>query len=326
MKLSGIASVLVKPAKDTTGIIKRLIHANVGGYEKPRPKHNIHASELTNQDRDFCPRQYVLMDTYPVIDKARHIDTALETTFHEGRDKQARFNNEWLRDRMVGDWKCTSCGKVEKFTTAPGGCSDAKMRCRWEYEEVRILDAITGASGGLDGLVMLKQGEKLRLVEVKIMDKDMFKKLVAPLAEHKTRTQLYLRLIARSKQPWAKQIDTKEASVLYIMRGFGMKDDNGDFSPFKEYTVVRDHKSVEEYASMAHAVTTARREPERGTPCGICKTLMAERAATCPVAKPCFSSKHPATITWTRAGKPIHTTPNVKWIANGTDLLAASED
>lgn len=322
MAVTSLKSVMLKSKTGTVGVIKRLLHAHVGGYELPRPKRTIHASELTKQEVEFCPRKYRLLDEYDAKERSAHVDTAMATTYHEGRDKQARFNNEWLRDRMVGDWKCTSCGKVEKFTTAPKGCSNKDVKCLWVYEEVRIEDPVAGHSGGLDGLVIIKAGEKLRLVEVKIMDKDMFKKLEAPLAEHKVRTQLYLRTIAKSKQAWAKQIDTEEASVLYIMRGFGIKDESGDFSPFKEYAVRRDHKGVAEYAARAHAVTLSRREPERGYPCGVCKTMMTDQARACPVAKQCFGAKHPATITWARDGKPVHTHTTVQWIADGTQVAS----
>lgn len=325
MGISSLKKVMVKQKPSRDGVIKRLLQSYVGGYDPPRSKSRIHASELTKES-GFCPRKYRLMDEYEVKDKADHIDTALQMTFDEGRDKQYRFNNDWLRPRMVGDWRCASCGKQEQFTTAPGGCSDPNMKCRWEYEEVRVEDEVTGVSGGLDALVIVAEGEKLRLVECKIMGTDQFRKLAAPLAEHRVRTQIYLRAIAKTKQKWAKQIDTSEASVLYFMRGHGMKDEDGDINPLREFTVKRDHKGVLAYFAMAQAVTESRKDPDKGLPCGICTTMMSPRAQACPVAKQCFSSKHPPTITWEVEGKPAHDFATIKWIANGTELKPVGED
>lgn len=323
MAVSSLKGVLVKHKTDHTGVIKRLLHAHIGGYEKPRSKKTIHASELTNSEREFCPRAYRLHDEYEVKDPARHVDTSLEYTFAEGRFKQKLLNEVWLRDKMVGCWRCTLCKKTLEFGThaeAMSKFSDPSHTCVLEYDEVRVLDPVAGHSGGIDALVAVKVGAKLRLVECKIMDKDMFKALKGPLAEHKTRTQLYLSTVARSKQPWASQIDTSEASVLYMMRGFGMKDENAEMSPFREYTIKRDDAAVAEYVARAHAVTASRKTPALGYPCGLCKSMAAPRAQQCPMVKQCFSSKHPATITWTRDGKPVHETVNVQYKADGIKL------
>lgn len=311
-----------------TDPVRRLLHRHVGGFEPPRSKKTVHASSLTKQEVEFCPRKYRLMDLHPEAkDKAEHIDTALEVTFAEGRAKQKLLNEVWLRDYMVGGWVCRFCRRAVEFDTYAGALARLNTRtdhtCQLEYVEVRCEDPIAGHSGGLDALVVLKKGEKLRLVECKIMGSDQFKQLKMPLAEHKVRTQLYMRTLAKSTQKWAKQIDTERASVLYIMRGHGIKDAEHGISPFREFEVKRDHKGVAEYAARAHAVTLSRREPERGTPCGVCKNAMTERAQSCPVAKQCFGAKYAPTITWARDGSPVHTHSSVKWIANGNEVLAS---
>ncbi|HEY0817229.1 MAG TPA: hypothetical protein VGD46_00525 [Rhizobacter sp.] len=327
MAATSLKAVLVKhkPEKGNDGVIKRLLHSLVGGFELPRSKKTIHASELTKQEVEFCPRKYILLDEYDVKEKTAHIDTAQEITYAEGRMKQALFNEVWLRDRMWGGWRCRACKKAVEFDSYAGAMAKLNTSkdhtCILEYVEMRCTDPVAGHSGGIDALVRTREGEKLRLVECKIMGTDQFKGLKGPLGEHKARTQLYLRTLAKSTQPWAKQVSTEEASVLYMMRGHGMKDENGDMSPFKEYTVRRDHKGVAEYVARAHAVTLARREPERGAPCGVCKTMMTPQAQACPVAKQCFGSKHPATITWMRDGKPAHTLPSIEWIADGSQVL-----
>lgn len=328
MGLTSVKKLTAVAVKSKLGIVKRLLHSRIGGYDRPRSKKNIHASELTYEEREFCPRQYRLMDLYPdVEDKQRHISTAQAFTFNEGHDKQARINNEYLRDVMVGKWKCTSCGMRKPFGPAPRtGCDDPQSRCNFIYEEMRVEDPVTGTSGGLDGLLMIKKGEKLRLLECKIIDKDYYKKQVAPFAEHRVRTRLYLRLIAQSNQSWTEQVDTSEASILYIMRGFGAKDEEGEITPFREYVITREDDEVNDYLALAHAVTASRRDPDLGFPCGICSNMMAPNAKACPVSKQCFSSKHPPKITWTVGGTPKHKDHYVEWIADGTELKPASQD
>lgn len=322
--MAKLSTLIIKNKSGKDGRIKRLMHMHVGGFEKPRSKKNIHASDLTKQEKPYCPRKQRLLDIYEVKDPDQFVDTALEMTFAEGRAKQKLLNEVWLRDFMVGGWRCPFCRRSVAFDTYAGAMSKINTQkdheCQLEYVEVRVNDPVTGHSGGLDGLIIMGKGEKLRLAEIKIMGTDQFKTLKAPLAEHLIRTQLYLRTIARSKQDWAKQVDTTEASVLYLMRGHGMKDADHGISPLKEFTVKRDHKGVQDYAARAHALTASRKYEDKGFPCGTCKSMMQEEARTCPVSKQCFGPKHPGTITWTKAGKPHHSTSMVRFIVDGTTI------
>jgi hypothetical protein len=51
-------------------------------------------------------------------------------------------------------------------------------------------------------------------VEIKTMMKDQFKDLVGPLAEHKLRTNFYLRIIAESGHNWASLIESSR--ILFV--------------------------------------------------------------------------------------------------------------
>lgn len=121
--------------------------------------------------------------------------------------------------RAVGHWKCTACGKVHQFCKRPGKCENCGCK-GFKPEEVRFQSAISGASCGVDMLVQLG-GPKLFPVELKTMIKDQFAELVAPLQEHRLRTNLYLRLISESEQPWSNLVSTEEARVLYVCKGGG---------------------------------------------------------------------------------------------------------
>ena len=300
-------------------IIKQMIHARVGGNEPARGQETIHASDLTKTQPTYCPRAVRLMElTDPPVKRApQFLPVATAITFNEGRDKQARLNNDWLRDVMYGTWRCRACSHIHKPTFSPypdGGCDDCGYRV-WEYLEPRIIDFVSKTSGGIDAVVDVGK-KKLHIVECKIMKADQFKGLAAPLSEHRVRTRLYLRQIAGSKQKYAKKLETDYAHILYIMRGHGYKQEDGIISPFKEFIVERDDSEVQHFIGMAHALTLSRQEDGYGFPAGICSTQMCDRAKACPVSKQCFS-ENPGTITWLKKDSPVHEGLNIKWITDG---------
>jgi hypothetical protein len=105
-----------------------------------------------------------------LLDKKRRdqfLQVATHVTFDEGRDKQRRLNEDWLVDVMWGDWKCLSCEEEVYFSKRPPIECDDHLHV-WQYEEPRIVDAVTGVGGGIDALVDVGK-KKLRLVECKIM-------------------------------------------------------------------------------------------------------------------------------------------------------------
>jgi len=301
-------------------IIKQMIHARVGGSEPARGQVVIHASDLTKEKPTYCPRA-VRLSELSVPQKKRppqFLPVALSITFNEGRDKQARLNNDWLLDVMWGSWSCRGCANRLDWGVRPEYCEECESITNlWVYEEPRIIDYVSKVSGGLDALVDVG-AKKLHVIECKIMKADQFKTLQAPLSEHRVRTRLYLRQIAGSKQHFAKEIETDYAHILYIMRGHGYKQDDGmGISPFKEFIVERDDSEVQQYLGMAHALTLSRLDTEKyGYPAGICKTQMCDRARICPVSKECFSEK-PGTITWLKKDIPAHTGIGIKWITDG---------
>jgi hypothetical protein len=151
------------------------------------------------------------------------------------------------------------------------------------------------------------------MTELKTMAPDMFKELVAPLAEHKIRTALYLKLISKSVLPHAERVNQNEARVLYVMKSFGVKDpslkemglkDSG-FSPFKEYTVQRDDAILATPLARAR-VLKVWRDSKQGMPCGICPNGLSKRAQSCAAVSACFSGKYPNTMTWMEEGFPKH--------------------
>lgn len=274
--------------------IADLLHAALKTVEPARPIANLHASALTNK-KGFCPREVVLCKKLARKPYPSKLDLPLVVTFHEGRDKQYRLNNYWLRNLMVGNWHCLSCQTKWEFTKAPKGacCAHANVI----YDEV-VYYHPSGAQGSLDALLDVGK-MKLRLVEFKIMAQDEWVDLKMPLAEHKARSELYLELIEGSNHPHKGAIDTSRIHVLYCLRGYGKLDKVKErYSPFKEFIVHRNPQGAAEYLDMAQAVTVSKNSEWGLIPEGICDTMFDKRCHTCCVSKECFSGKFPATLKW----------------------------
>lgn len=279
-----------------------LLHDHLSGYEKARSLKTIHASELTRPE-GFCPRFYALADVTKIKPKEQWVSTADSITYELGRYIQDSVVHKFAdMGRAVGHWKCLSCNHLHEFQKRPVKCVTCGSRV-FKPEEVRFVSAVTGASCGVDMLVDV--GDPLLLpTEVKSMRKEEFKDLVAPLAEHRLRTNLYLRIIAESDHPWSNMVQTGRGTVLYVCKGgyvahpelkkWGLSD---RFSPFKEYEIKRDDTKTQEQAKRARVVQDFR-GGKIGMPAGICSTALVKRAQSCPLCKVCFSGDYPPAYQW----------------------------
>lgn len=275
------------------------LHRKMAVWEKARSHKRVHASDLTKPE-GFCPRQYALLDVTKKKRKDQFIGTSLQHTFQTGRSLQQDLNERWAEDMAVGIWKCLYCGKEHGFCKRPATCAKcgAPARCL-QYEEENFFHP-SGYSGSIDQLTDLGE-PKLRVTEVKTMKADEFKTLLAPLAEHRLRTNLYLRTVAESDHPFKSRINTQEGLILYICKGFGFKADwvkdkglkDSPFSPFKEFWVERDDEATAKYLGKAEVLRDYR-TAGAGIPSGSCNNSFCGRAKSCPVRQDCWSGDHPA--------------------------------
>jgi hypothetical protein len=283
-----------------THSVKYLLHQHLTGYEIARPIKNVHASELT---KGLCPRYYAILDKEPKLLRDNWLSTSENVTYRIGRELQDAVVH-WLadQDKAITDWKCRACDDLYMLQKRPKKC---QCGCsKFDPQEHRFASELSGASCGVDVLVQFGAG-KLRVVEIKTMDKDQFKALQMPLAEHRLRTNLYLRLIAESGLDVVEQIDTQVATVLYVSKGgYGCADPTlkqmgiGDsFSPFKEFVIQRDDKATDAMMQRAKVVLDYRKK-KVGMPCGICATAMEPAAKKCSAVKACFSGQYPAEYEW----------------------------
>jgi hypothetical protein len=288
--------------------LRFLLHDYLSGYEDARPLTNIHASALTKAE-GLCPRMYALADMENVKLPGEFLSTSEKVTYQIGNDMQVNIVN-WFADmgKAVGHWRCRACNQLHEFQKRPMKC---KCGCKaFKPEEVRFVSAINGASCGVDCLLSLGD-PLLTALEIKTMDKEQFKGIIAPLAEHRLRTNLYLRIIGESDQPFASLVNPQKARVLYTTKGgFGTVDNDlkkwglrDGFSPFKDYEVVRKDDETEGMARRAKVIKDFR-AGEVGMPVGICSTAMAKRAKFCPLRKVCFSGQYPPIYEWQNGSEP----------------------
>jgi hypothetical protein len=298
--------------------IKMMIHEAACGWDEPRGREDIHASDLF-KDIEFCPREWAFSDMGLSRVKKHFIGAAQQITFDIGHDVEKRIRNDWLRKSVVGYWKCGVCGftypKWGKLPKVP--CSRCGFSTQWTYNEVVVKHPESGVVGSIDAFV--DTGEKKhRLLEIKTMDKDMHKKLIAPLAEHRYRTGLYLWLVEHSTLPEKERINTSQAYIIYMSKSYGFKDNSMKeagitdvpFSPFKEYTIERQDDTIKIPMAKAKVLTRWRgmvkNEGSAGLPCGICINGLTKRAQSCPAISHCFSGNYLSSLTWLEDGKPRH--------------------
>lgn len=285
---------LAKEKMDNVSI-SDMLHTALTGVEPARPIGSIHASSLTNK-REFCPREVALCKKLGRKPYPSSWEAPMQITFHEGKDKQARLNNHWLRPNMVGDWSCLACDNVMKWVRNPLACNKCGSK-RLEYKEVQFHHP-SEAHGSLDAIVYVGK-PLLRLVEFKIMSTTEWEKLVMPLSEHSARSKLYMELIRDSNHPHKDEIDTERMHVVYCLRGYGKTDpEKKRISPFKEFIVHADKAQADYYLNMAEAVKVSRESDWEMIPEGVCSTMFEKRCASCSVVKECFSGKYPAQIGW----------------------------
>lgn len=290
---------LAKQKKPPQTLRERLHRHLASPHEDGRPMTTLHASSVTKDSPAFCPREVALMLTLKRPPKPERISTSLRVTWDIGRYVEAQVA-EWFAELglAVGDWKCLHCGTEHKMCRRPEHCRVPSCgHRRFKYVELRVESAKTGVSCGIDLLLSMPGADKLRVVEIKSIDKDQFKTQVAPLAEHKARTQLYLRCVAESKDPRTKLIASDYGLVLYVSKGgFGRSCpetgtwdfwDDG-YSPFNEYVVERDDTAIAVYVNLAMQLRAWRTDGV--TPPRICGSSLDKRGGQCAVHGPCWKA------------------------------------
>jgi hypothetical protein len=268
-----------------------ILRKNIGGVVPQRSHATLHASDLSKED--FCPRKIALFDLLKMTTPDEVLSTELAVTFDVGNATADLFKEKWAGQEIVGHWQCRRCLGVAWFSRKPpaaecpcGGDHDLR------YMEVQVKHDFTDATGSFDAL-MDCGGDKLVITELKIISPDQFSPLAAPMAEHRIRTQMYMRMLDQSSTfPWKDYISLDHSKVFYISRGHGKKHPlYNTVLPFKEYTIARDDALVDPYLTKGRPVKAFR---DLGLmPQGVCAHAMCAQAIKCPVRTACFSGQYP---------------------------------
>lgn len=267
----------------------QLLDQKLSGFSTARSHRKVHASSVTSEYKQFCPREYALLDVLKKKQKDEYIACATRIAFDIGEAYHDLVRNQWLLDVAVGEWKCGCCGYHHPFSRYPNyGCMHCGKK-QWRYEEVNVVSQSSGISGSIDFIADLG-GPKYVTIELKSIDKDQYKALVGPLSEHRVRTCLYLHLIEDSDIPFKSKLETDYALILYISKGYGIKNpEEGKVLPFREFTIRRGDADVSPYFATAKSVQDFR-QAGGALPKGVCPTNLCKRAQACAVKNECFSA------------------------------------
>lgn len=279
-----------KPKHSIIGMLK----LQLGGQKPGRTMDTIHASDIT--DPHFCPRRWAFFGLFGKKPPMDYLSTALDVTFQMGSETERLLVEEWGGDAVIGNWRCRYCGEQRTMVPKPSGTCQAKWGPRnhwWEYRQLVVEEAEPhGVRGGIDALFNVG-APQLLITEVKTLNPEEFDKLLAPFPEHRLRTNLYMRILEQSSHPYREKINTTEAKVLYISRGYGKRNQAWDeVLPFKEFAVKRHDGDLAEPLKRAAALKLFRHQGLM--PAGICSTALDKLAKNCSVCQQCFSGKYPA--------------------------------
>lgn len=277
---------VTKPKQSVIGVLKQ----QLGGPRPGRSMDVLHASDVTKPD--FCPRKWAFFDIFDKQPPTEMISAALDVTFRMGQYAEMLVVEEWGGQAVIGNWRCRYCSEQRSMVPKPEGWCHAEQRHWWQYLPFVVEAPDYGLQGAIDALFNIG-APQLVITEVKTLNPAEFEVIVAPLPEHRLRTNLYMRIVDQSEHPFKQKINTLEARVLYISRGYGKLNAAwNEILPFKEFTVKRNDQDLEEFLKRAKALKDFR---DHGVmPHGICMTALDKIAKGCSVCQACFSGNYPA--------------------------------
>jgi hypothetical protein len=266
--------------------LKKYLEDTLPYIDKPRSIKARHASDITNQDLEYCPRERALSLVTGKPLHSKVVGASLAHTFSLGRYLEDQIRNIWARNIAFGNWKCSHCGVVVRDRAAPQEC----LACGHptpNYSEYRFICSETGISMGADLLVKLPSNPKFVLVEIKSIKHEDWLSLKTALFEHRARTILYQHIIKTSPRLISSFVDTDCSYVLYVSKGYGAKTEAGTLSPFKEYKINYQPEFITEFLQKGRDIT--RFIDEGLMPGRLCSKPSDYRASKCSQCKACFS-------------------------------------
>lgn len=272
------------------------LHTLMGGYDADRPYTRLHASDVTDQENEFCPRERGLLITTKAERNKRFISTETRTYFDVGEAYHDLIREKWGLRVSLGNWKCLSCDHIHEAMKKPNSCHNCG-RHYFEYQEQRVRSKTTAISCGIDWQIDSPKLKQPTIVEIKSMAADEFKKLVAPFAEHRIRTKLYLYALNDAAHPEkVEHLNKDNAIIVYVSKGAPVEEEGESYvcgagfeekkTPFKVFLIERDDGEIQPYLDKGIELKkylNGGKLPER-----ICKTPKDPRATNCKMCDLCW--------------------------------------
>jgi phage FluMu protein Com len=243
------------------------------------PSDYIRSSSLPN----ICAREEVLASALNII-RDDPVDSDLNLTFAQGTGMHWVMQNKVLPaigEFLVGQWRCTSCGKLIGDATAaetrvpwPGTCPHCQTIFEiedggLEYVELDLANTEYRLTGHNDGFLRIPGADGEGVFELKSASSFRAKAVRdVPDMGHVAQVQAYM---------WLTH--TRWSILLYW--------DKGTFrGPLIEHFVERDEDAIGEIKSMLSSIWTGIETGE--LPKRICSSPDCNRAEECPLAETCF--------------------------------------
>lgn len=275
------------------------LHRLLAQDRPARPIERVHASDVIDDDGNWCPRRVALMQRDGVTPAKERMSTAQAVVFGHSTDVADRLI-DWLAraNIAVGNWVCLACDRVHAFCLRPRYCDRCGVRGarRFRYREMVVTSRVSGISGGIDLLAKLPGEPLVKVVEIKGVQKSDFVSLVMPLGKHRLRTNLYLRLVEESDHPFRHLVDTRSGLIIYVVKGgYGVRSDeprawgidDAPWEPFKEFEVERDDEALDRFSAAAATILAWKAGGD--LPPFLCETSTCPRARACEVRVPCWN-------------------------------------
>lgn len=170
---------------------------------------------------DFCPRAATL--AAETGQPLQSTSSGIRIVWKIGRAVEAHVREQFFlahRELMFGHWKC-ACGSL---TYTGGHRQSVCPTCKTPadiYGEYTLHDHNAMITGSPD--LLIRHEGKLRIVEIKSINKEGFAKLNKPQADHVFQINHYARMLGREAH--------STNIILYVKKDFDFK------SPYKEFHV-----------------------------------------------------------------------------------------
>jgi hypothetical protein len=232
-----------------------------------------------------CIRMQVLGTLNKAVKKER-LTPAQQATFGLGRAIHwwAQNTKEIFGDNRYGWWRCLACGTRQGFgPPRQRNCRRCGASPRaFLYDEFHLETSHPYPMTGHPDMFRLASPGLLRVWEIKSIDKDAFKTLIAPSIEYTWQIQAYMWASSKAED-LPVTIDPYVGYVLYISKGM-----TGGY-PFKCFVVKRDKfilKEIKEKLRTYYAGVKTRKIPP---PLGKCSSsnFGSYDARKCPCLELC---------------------------------------